>query len=219
VSTAQAFSGIWIRDPSAAFNADKTATDLLDAGTKWAPTAQRKFDPRTAKSSLRGAFEKTNTALFGILIDVTSGGNAGWTTPAGLNTDYLLPQSDAGETGVWFWEIDVPNKTFRLVSPLVYQGFRALAGTPNTLTVVDRSVLVDTSGGANMLYVPQVNPGAGWDCYVQKKTTDVNAITIGRNAFGGNIQNAAADFTWTLSTATNYPWICIYSDGTDYWVR
>jgi hypothetical protein len=219
VSTAQAFSGIWIRDPSTALDAAITATDLVDAGTKWAPTAQRNFDPRTAESSLRGCFEKTNILAFGINIDVTSGGNAGWTTAAGLNTDFLLPMSDAAETGVWFWEIDVPNKTFRLVSPLVYQGFRALSGAgPHTLTVVDREVTIDTSGGARVIYVPQVNPGAVWSCLIKKITTDVNAITIQRNAFAGNIEAVAGTFTWALSVLTNYPEILLFSDGTDYWV-
>ncbi len=106
----QRFSGLYIPNPAVALNADFTASALVDPITQVAPTATRKFDPRTATTSMALTVLKTNTAAFGITIDVTTGGNAGWTTPAGLNTDYTLFGSADAAAGSWLIRIDLPNK-------------------------------------------------------------------------------------------------------------
>jgi hypothetical protein len=101
-----------IPDPPAAHNADTTAAASVNEPImQWAPTATRKFDPRDAPNSMGITFIKTNAAAFGLVIDVTTGGNQGWTTPGGLNTDYTLFNSAAAAAGSWLVRIDRPNKT------------------------------------------------------------------------------------------------------------
>lgn len=104
------FSGLYIPDPAVAINADFSAADLVDPITETAPTATRKFDPRDATTSMAFTILKTNTAAFGWVIDVTTGGNQGWTTPDGLNTDYTLFGSADAAAGSWLIRIDLPNK-------------------------------------------------------------------------------------------------------------
>jgi len=103
-----------IPNPGPAHNADTTALALAllkEPVQQWAPTATRKIDPRNAPFSMAFTVIKTNTAAFGIAIDVTTGGNQGWTTPGGLNTDYTLFGSANAAAGSWLVRIDLPNKT------------------------------------------------------------------------------------------------------------
>jgi hypothetical protein len=104
----------FIPDPPAAHNANTTALAIynaLEPIVQFAPTATRNIDVRTITTSMAFTVMKTNTAAFGINIDVTSGGNQGWTTPAGLNTDYVLFNSAAAAAGSWLVRLDLPNKT------------------------------------------------------------------------------------------------------------
>jgi hypothetical protein len=105
----------YIADPTAApYNADRTALQIFTAQESvvaFAPTATRKIDVRTITSSMAFTIIKTNAAAFGITIDVTTGGNQGWTTSAGLNTDLVLLNSAAAATGSWLVRLDLPNKT------------------------------------------------------------------------------------------------------------
>lgn len=111
-------SPTYIPDPPAAQNADTDAASQVNNPImQWAPTATRSFDPRTAPYSMGITFIKTNTAAFGIVIDVTTGGNTGWTTPAGLNANYTLFNSAAAAAGSWLIRIDLPNKIV-IVTPV-----------------------------------------------------------------------------------------------------
>lgn len=110
----------YIPDPGPAHNADATALALFtlqEPVQQWTPTATRKIDPRNAPSSMAFTVIKTNAAAFGITIDVTTGGNQGWTTPAGLNADYTLVNSAAALPGSWLIRIDLPNKIV-IVTPV-----------------------------------------------------------------------------------------------------
>mgnify|MGYP000358187000 CR=1 FL=1 len=109
--------GLYIPDPAAAINANFSALTLVDPITEVAPTATRLFDPRNATSSMAFTILKSNTAAFGIVVDVTTGGNTGWITPGGLNTDYTLLNSASAAAGSWLVRIDLPNKTV-LVTPV-----------------------------------------------------------------------------------------------------
>jgi len=111
----------YIPDPPAAHNADYTALQIsnaLEPIVQFAPTATRKIDVRTAPNSMAFTVMKTSTGAFGITLDVTSGGNQGWTTPGGLNTDYTLINSDLAQAGSWLVRIDKPNKIV-IVTPVV----------------------------------------------------------------------------------------------------
>lgn len=112
-------TGAYIPSPLAALNADSDAlTQVRHPIVKWAPSATRKYDPRTAPFSMAQTMIKTNALAFGIVIDVTTGGATGWTTPAGVDTDYTLLNSAAPSQGSWLIEIDVPNLTVT-VTPVV----------------------------------------------------------------------------------------------------
>jgi len=109
-----------IANPPAAHDADYSALAIFNANepiVQFTPTATRKIDARVAPSSMAFTVMKTNTAAFGITIDVTSGGSAGWTTPGGLNSDYTLFGSANAAAGSWLVRIDVPNKIV-LVTPV-----------------------------------------------------------------------------------------------------
>jgi hypothetical protein len=111
-------SALYIPDPSAtSFNANVTATNIVDPFTRFAPTATRKLDLRNAVRSFAFNACKVNAAAFGLTIDVTTGGNTGWTTPAGLNTDFPLPNSALAQTGQWAVVVDVPNKVIYVYPP------------------------------------------------------------------------------------------------------
>lgn len=103
-------SGVYIPDPVAAINADFDALDIVDPVTEVAPTATRNFDPRTAETSMAFTLWKSSTGAFGIVIDVTTGGNQGWTTDGGLDTNFTVPNSAAAAAGQWLIRIDLPNK-------------------------------------------------------------------------------------------------------------
>lgn len=104
---------LFIENPALPYNANRTFLQLYtakEAVSLWAPTATRKLDPRTLTVSVACSIIKVNTAAFGLVIDVTTGGTAGWTTPAGLNTDYTLFNSDGAQSGSWLVVIDQPRK-------------------------------------------------------------------------------------------------------------
>ena len=103
----------FIRHPPADHVADTTAKALRQEPVSvWVPSvADLRFDPRDAPYSMALTFIKNSVDPFGIVIDVTTGGPTGWTTAAGLNTDYPLFNSAAAAAGSWLIRIDVPNKT------------------------------------------------------------------------------------------------------------
>jgi len=119
VSTQYLSPATAIADPPANRNADTTAAALANEPISvWVPSATRKIDVRDAANSMGLTIIKNNALAFGIVIDVTTGGNQGWTTPAGLNTDYTLFNSAAASQGSWLVRIDRPNKTV-IVTPVV----------------------------------------------------------------------------------------------------
>jgi len=108
-------SGLYIPDPNPAINANFSASTLVDPITEVAPTATRSFDPRDAATSMAFTIWKSNTAAFGITVDVTTGGNTGWTTDGGLNTNFTLPGSASASTGQWLIRIDLPNQRISVI--------------------------------------------------------------------------------------------------------
>ncbi|MFA6049613.1 MAG: hypothetical protein WC761_00180 [Candidatus Paceibacterota bacterium] len=99
----------YIPDPVANRNANTTALVLYNASeaiSAWAPTAARTIDPSDAPSSMAFTVLKVNSASFGISIS----GSTGWTTPGGLETNYLLFGSDTAAAGSWLVRVDLPNK-------------------------------------------------------------------------------------------------------------
>lgn len=110
-------AGTYVRSPVAAIDADTDANAPEIVGhpiVQFAPTATRDINPRTAKTSMAFTVLKSNTAAFGIRINV--GGDATWTTPGGAGVTYTLLNSAAAATGSWLVEIDLPNKIV-LVTP------------------------------------------------------------------------------------------------------
>lgn len=108
----------YIADPTAARNANFTALQVWNTGdaiVEVAPTATRTFDPRSAPYSMAFTLWKSNTAAFGITIDVTTGGTTGWTTDAGLNTNFTVPNSASAAAGQWLIRIDKPNKRVSVI--------------------------------------------------------------------------------------------------------
>lgn len=108
-------SGLYIPDPAAAIDANFAAAALVDSITEVRPTANRLFNPRTAPTSMGFTLWKSNTAAFGITIDVTTGGNTGWTTDGGLNTNFVVPGSASALAGQWVIRIDLPNKRVSVI--------------------------------------------------------------------------------------------------------
>lgn len=114
-TTLPSLATTWIPDPPADLNADTDALSQINNPVMlWAPTASRKFDPRTAPNSMLFWMVKDITGnVFSITIDVTTGGNAGWTTPGGLNTNFVLTGSGIDPSTIYMWlvRIDLPRKT------------------------------------------------------------------------------------------------------------
>lgn len=108
-------NGTFIPDPAAATNANFSAADVVDPIMEVAPSATRNFDPRDATTSMAFTLWKSNALAFGIVIDVTTGGNQGWTTDAGLNTNFNVPNSAGAASGQWLIRIDLPNKRINVL--------------------------------------------------------------------------------------------------------
>ncbi len=113
---ARVIDATMIPDPPAALNADTDAASQVgNPIMEWGVlTADRKFDPRTATFSMAWTFWKSSAAAHKITIDVTTGGNQGWTTDAGLNTNFDIPNS-SGATGQWLVRIDFPRKRVSVI--------------------------------------------------------------------------------------------------------
>ena len=60
--------------------------------------------------------DKDTRALFQIVLNVTTNGGGLWTTPNGLNQDYVLPASSEQLCGAWDVLIDGPTRTIRVTS-------------------------------------------------------------------------------------------------------
>jgi len=103
--------GTYLRSPLAAINADTDANAANVVGhpiVRFAPSATRDIDPRTALTSMAFTVVKTNAAAFGLRINV--GADATWTTPGGAGVTYTLLNSAAAAAGSWLVQIDLPNK-------------------------------------------------------------------------------------------------------------
>jgi len=84
----------------------------------------------TTTSSVLEVHKNVRT-YFGIKLDVTTNGGGLWTTPAGLNQDYILPFSYDGLNVGWRIYIDGPNKIIR-VMPLVKGALEPTIAAPTT---------------------------------------------------------------------------------------
>lgn len=111
-ATVSLTSPTFIPDPPAALNANTTAlAQAANPIVEWSLSATRKFDPRNAPTSMSFMFAKMDSTANSVTIDVTTGGNQGWTTNAGLNTDFPIPAFGNSAPAQVVVRVDKPNKT------------------------------------------------------------------------------------------------------------
>lgn len=105
----------YIGDPPPAYATDITALHVTSPYMRVDATAAAiRFNPRNAEYSLffiLGKIAGDNE----VIIDVTTGGTSGWTTPGGLNTDYTLPGSDGDLALSWLLHVDHRHLTVSVV--------------------------------------------------------------------------------------------------------
>jgi len=111
-ATVSLASPTFIPDPPAALDEDTSAlAQALNPLMEWMLTGTRKFDPRDAPTSMSFMLAKMDSTADGVTIDVTTGGNQGWTTNAGLNTNFPIPAFLNSQPATVVIRIDRPNKT------------------------------------------------------------------------------------------------------------
>ena len=106
----------WIPAPAAAINANFDAADIgVHSIVEVAPTATRKMDLRDATRSYAFTLWQSNTAAFGVTIDVTTSGAMGWETDAGVDTDFPIPSFGTGVAAHVLIRVDLPNKRINCI--------------------------------------------------------------------------------------------------------
>lgn len=195
----------YIGDPPPVYSADITALHVTSPLMRLDTTGGAlRFDPRNAEFSLFFVLGKTAGANE-VILDVTTGGTSGWTTPGGLNQDYTLPGSDLGVPATWMLHVDHRHLTISIV-PVDGGTLEGLYESPITETADTRTmssadynamVVCTHASGCEVTIPAGLQPGATVE-YVQGDADSAVSLVAG----GGMVLRYPA----TFSPETNEQW-------------
>lgn len=182
-----------------------------------APTATRQLDVGNAPWSMRLHIYKNVRALFGWIIPAA----VGWTGPAGLNQDYLLPGSSDQLCGAWDVIIDVPNKTYYVVTyprgimePMISA---PTAGPGDTLDLFAGGTFTGRTNGCHQTGAPTSDGSA----FIVNDAPNTRAQENRGDGYGAMLLMEPATTNFVLQSETIFtgaaitaPWVAIDGNTT-----